>query len=350
MLELLFLGTGASVPSRDKATSCIAVRTGSDIILMDCGEGSQRQLMISPLSFMKIRAILITHLHGDHVFGLPGLLQTMSLSGRKDPLTVYGPVGIRDCVDAFMGVTEGETIYPLDVVEVSGGDSFAVRDMTVKVYSTEHNTASVGFRIEEPQRPGRLDRDKAVSLGIRDGPDMARLKNGETVNGVRPEDVMGAPVPGASVSYTGDTRPCGSVIEGSKGSTVLIHECTYMSSEKDLAAEHFHSTARQAAEVAAEAGVKCLLLTHISNRYEEKEPVEAEARAVFQESFAVSDMDFYEVMPTGIRTKERSDKLQHVCIGDHADDLPPIRDQYGVACVHHAGHRPDGRALGHHRE
>ncbi len=295
MLELLFLGTGASVPSRDKATSCIAVRNGSDIILMDCGEGSQRQIMISPFSFMKIRAILITHLHGDHVFGLPGLLQTMSLTGRKEPVTIYGPPGIRDCIDAFMTVTQGETIYPMEIIEVSGGESFAVRDMTISVYRTEHNMASVGYRIDEKDRPGKLDREKALSLGVKDGPDMSRLKNGETVNGVRPEQVLGPTIKGSSISYTGDTVKTESVTKGSKGVSVLIHESTYMSSDSELAKEHFHSTALQAAETAKECGASCLILTHVSQRYDDLNDVVAEARTVFENTLAAEDMQLYEV-------------------------------------------------------
>ena len=261
MLELLFLGTGASVPSRDRATSCIAVRSGSDITLMDCGEGSQRQIMVSPFSFMKVRNILITHLHGDHVFGLPGLLQTMSLSGRKLPVTVYGPKGIADCVHAFMLATEGETVYPLEIVEVSGGESFESGDVIISVYPTEHNIPSVGYVVRERDRPGKLDRQRALELGIKDGPDMARLKNGETVNGVSPEQVVGEPVKGASISYTGDTVKCPSVVEASKDVTVLIHESTYMSAESELAAEHWHSTALQAAEVARECGVGLVAYT-----------------------------------------------------------------------------------------
>ena len=303
MLELLFLGTGASVPSRDKATSCIAVRSGSDIILMDCGEGSQRQLMVSPLSFMKIKVILITHLHGDHVFGLPGLLQTMSLSGRSLPVTVYGPKGIKECLDAFMRVTEGDTLYPLEVIEVSGGEVIQMGDTSISVFPTEHNIPSVGYTIREKDRPGKLNRNKALSLGIKDGPDMARLKNGEPVNGVDPEQVLGPAKKGASVAYTGDTKACQSVEDGVKDVTVLIHECTYMSSEANLAEEHAHSTASQAAETARRAGAKFLMLTHVSNRYDDLSEVEAEARKVFENSVAVKDMEFYEINAADIRLK-----------------------------------------------
>ena len=303
MLELLFLGTGAGVPSRSRATSCIAVRNGSDIFLLDCGEGSQRQLMVSPFSFMKIRAILITHLHGDHVFGLPGLLQTMSLSGRKEPLTVYGPKGIVNCVETFMSVTEGDTVYPLQVEEISGGESFAVGNSLISTYPTEHGIPSVGYVIKEKDHPGKLDREKAVSLGIDDGPDMARLKKGETVKGVSPKQVIGHPVKGVSVSYTGDTMPCQSVIKGSEGVTVLIHESTYMSDAEDLAKEHLHSTAAQAAETAKECGAEHLILTHLSHRYRDTTPLEAEARNVFPSSYAAKDMQLYEIRPDGLILK-----------------------------------------------
>ena len=300
MLELLFLGTGASVPSRDKATSCIAVRSGSDIILMDCGEGSQRQIMISPFSFMKISTILITHLHGDHVFGLPGLLQTMSLSGRKYPVTVYGPKGIKECVDAFMKATEGETVYPLEVIEVSGGEDIENGNTIISVYPTEHNIPSVGYVVREKDRPGKLNRQKALELGIKDGPDMARLKNGETVNGVSPEQVVGKPIRGASISYTGDTVKSQTVIDASRDVTVLIHECTYMSSDAELAKEHWHSTALQAAETARECNAMNLLLTHVSNRYDNLSKVEAEARKIMPNSFAVSDMQMFDVKTDGM--------------------------------------------------
>ncbi|MBQ8179619.1 MAG: ribonuclease Z [Candidatus Methanomethylophilaceae archaeon] len=305
MMELLFLGTGASVPSRDRATSCIAVRVGPDIVLMDCGEGSQRQLMVSPFSFMKIRTILITHMHGDHVFGLPGLLQTMSLSGRRDPLTVYGPVGLAHGVSAMMSVTEGETQYPLEVVELEGGETFDVCGLRITAYATSHGTPSVGFTVREPDRPGRPDRARALELGVHDGPEMALLKAGETVNGVSPSEVVGPPTPGASVSYTGDTVPCPGIVEASAGVDVLIHESTYMSSESEMAADHFHSTASQAAVAAREAGVRCLMLTHVSNRYDDRSLVEAEAREHFPEVVAVEDMDLFEITSRGVRRASR---------------------------------------------
>lgn len=303
-MDILFLGTSAAVPSRDRSTSCIAVREGSDVVLLDCGEGAQRQLMRSPFSFMKVRAILITHLHGDHVFGLPCLLQTMGLSNRQEPLTVYGPPGLRLFVDQTMTITEGDTSYPLDVVELDGGERFSVKGFECSCFGTDHGIASLGFVLRAPNRPGRLDREKALRLGLRDGPDMARVKRGETVNGVSPEDVVGPEVPGPSVCYTGDTRPCEGTAENARGATVLIHEATYMSTESRNAEEHGHSTALQAAEVARAAGVGSLIMTHVSHRYEDRGELEEEARAVFPNSYAADDLVLFEIGRDGVRPRD----------------------------------------------
>ena len=303
-MEILFLGTSAAVPSRDRSTSCIAVREGPDIVLMDCGEGSQRQIMASPYSFMKIRAILITHLHGDHVFGLPGLLQTMGLSNRAEPLTVYGPPGIAAFIDSSMAVTEGETSYPLEVVELTGGESFQVRGFSASCFRTDHGMFSLGFVLRTPDRPGRLDHGKALAMGVRDGPDMARLKAGHPVGDVRPEDVMEPPTPGPSVAYTGDTRPCDGTRESVGGVTVLIHDATYMDSEAVNAEEHWHSTAAQAARIAADSGVGSLILTHMSHRYDDREAVAMEAMTVFENSYAADDFMLFEVTRAGIRSRD----------------------------------------------
>ena len=292
-MDILFLGTSAAVPSKDRSTSCIAVREGRDIVLLDCGEGSQRQLMASPFSFMKIGAVLISHLHGDHVFGLPGLIQTMGLSGRTEPLAVYGPKGIAGFVSAAMEATEGEAPYELDVVELEGGESFEVRGFSVECFRTDHGMLSLGFVLREPDRPGRLDHAKALELGVRDGPDMARLKSGLPVGNVLPEQVMGPSVPGLSVAYSGDTLPSESTVEAVRGVDVLIHEATYLGSESERAREHMHSTAEQAATIASEAGVSHLILTHMSHRYDDRSMLEAEARSVFPESYAADDMEMF---------------------------------------------------------
>ena len=282
------------------------MREGPDVVLLDCGEGSQRRIMASPVSFMKVRAVLITHMHGDHVFGLPGLLQTMGLSERREPLSVYGPAGISSFVEANMLLTEGEGAeppYPVEVVELEGGEEFDVPGFRVRCFRTEHGVSSVGYVLREPDSPGRLDHRRALELGVRDGPDMARLKAGEAVGGVRPEDVTGPPRPGLSMAYTGDTRPCGSTVESVRGVDVLVHEATYMSAESRNAEEHNHSTAAEAAAVARDAGVGHLILTHISHRYEDREAVAAEAREVFPETYAADDMEVFRVTRGGVRAE-----------------------------------------------
>lgn len=303
MPDILFLGTSAAVPSKTHATSCIAVRSGPDIILLDCGEGSQRQLMLSPFSFMKIRAILITHLHGDHIFGLPGLLQTMSLSNRTEPLTVIGPRGISGALDAMMSVTEGETQYRVDVAEADGGEVFDVNGMTVIPYPTDHGIPSLGFVVRDRSRPGRIDAEKARSLGITDGKEMAMLKAGQEVRGVKPSQVVSGPIPGYTIAYSGDTRPCGSETAAVAGADVLIHEATYLDAESEQAFEHYHTTALQAARIALEAGVGNLVLTHVSNRYSDRSVLLDEARPVFGNTYAADDMMLLELSSKGLRQK-----------------------------------------------
>ncbi len=303
-MDILFLGTSAAVPSRDHATSAVAVRDGSDIALLDCGEGTQRQLMVSPFSFMKVGTVLITHLHGDHVFGLPGLIQTMGLSERKNPLSVYGPKGLKAFVEAAMTATEGEAGYPLEIIELEGGESFDIKGFSVRCYRTDHGIRSLGYVLKARDRPGRLDHEKALALGLEDGSDMSRVKNGETVKGVRPEQVVGPPVPGMSVCYTGDTKPCKETIEACEGVDVLIHEATYTESEARNAVEHNHSTALQAAKIASEAHVGRLLMTHISHRYEDRSVLETEARTVFPESYAADDLVMFEITRRMIRATD----------------------------------------------
>ncbi len=304
MPEILFLGTSAAVPSKVRSTSCIALRSGPDILLLDCGEGAQRQLMLSPFSFMKIRAILITHLHGDHVFGLPGLLQTMSLSDRKDPLLVCGPKGTAAALDAMMSVTEGETQYEVEVREVSGGEEIPVAGMTVVPYATDHGIASVGYVVKDKARPGKIDAAKAKSLGISEGREMALLKSGQAVRGVKPSDVVSPPIEGYRIAYSGDTRPCGTENEAVRGVDVLIHESTYMDKESQQAADHFHSTAAQAARIASDAKAGFLILTHLSNRYEDHDKVLAEAKETFENTFVADDMHRYELSSKGLRLME----------------------------------------------
>ena len=300
MFDILFLGTGASVPSRDKSLPCVAVRQGRSITLFDCGEGSQRQLMISPFSFMKIDRILISHMHGDHILGLPGLLQTMGMSGRKKPVSIYGPVGLGKALNCMLDACEGELEFDISINELEGGESFAFDGFSITSFRTVHNTPSVGFLYREDDRPGAFDREKAEKLGLEQS-DYSRLQAGETVKGVRPEQVIGPSRKGCSMVYTGDTVPCDAIKEASAGADVLIHEATYIDEDSKLAEEHFHSTAKAAAEAASECKVRVLALIHISNRYGDNEAALTEARRYFAETIAPSDFQMVTVTNSEIR-------------------------------------------------
>ncbi|MCL2148332.1 MAG: ribonuclease Z [Methanomassiliicoccaceae archaeon] len=295
MLEILFLGTGASIPSRERAMPSVAVRCGGEIALFDCGEGTQRQLVMSPFSFMKVKGIFITHMHGDHFLGLPGLLQTMGLLGRKEKLLVRGPPGLSAGLDAVFSVCEGAMGYEVDVAEVSHGDTTEFGGFSVSAFGTDHTVPSFGYKMSERDAKGRFDKKRASELGLSPGPDYSRLQAGETVRGVEPRMVIGPPRPGSTLVYTGDTVPCAGLAEAAMGADALIHESTFLERESGIAAERKHSTALQAAEAAARCGCGALFLIHISNRYEDKSVVEGEARAVFANSVAPDDMSLYKI-------------------------------------------------------
>ncbi len=301
MLELVFLGTGAAVPSRDRAMSSVALKNGPSALLFDCAEGTQRQLMLSPVSFMKIGSIFITHMHGDHMLGLPGLLQTMGFAGREKPLTVCGPVGFRRSLEMLLGACEGEVEYELDVREVSPGDSVSIDGATVTAFATEHGTASVGYVYQEDPRPGRFDKARALELGLHPGPDFSAIQRGETVRGVTPDEIVGPERPGLRVAYTGDTVRLDGIADAARGADVLIHESTYSADDIELAKKNLHSTCVEAAETAAAAGVKGLILTHISNRYTSTDELLAQSKEVFPDTYVASDMDRFEVTHSGIR-------------------------------------------------
>jgi len=290
MVDILFAGTGASVPSRERSLPCVAVRMNRDIILFDCGEGSQRQLMISPFSFMRVKAIFVSHLHGDHFLGIPGLLQTMSMSGRKDDILLVGPSGFKDVIGHLIRACGGEIAYDIDIIEASDGDKFVFKEFMVTSFSVTHNIPALGFVFEENERPGRFDRSKAISLGLRPGPEFTRLQKGETVDGVTPKDVIGPVRKGRRIVYSGDTVKCDRITEMAKDAEVLIHEATYLSKDSKLAAEHMHSTAEDAASAAKDANVSLLFVTHMSNRYDDLTEMEEECRRIFPNTVLARDM------------------------------------------------------------
>ena len=291
-LSLFFAGTAGSVPTARRGLPAILLRRGGHRLLFDCGEGTQRQLLRS-VGLPDVGAVFLTHLHTDHWLGLPGMLKSFDLRDREAPLAVYGPPGTADLM-RLQRVITGRLGYPFDVVELEAGDGVEFDGFEVNAFNVRHRGRAFGYAIVEEPRPGRLDDKLAVELCVPFCPDLGRLMRGETVNGVRPEQVIGPERPGRKLVISGDTSPCEMVSVAAHGADVLVHEATFTDEDRARAMETGHSTARQAAEVAAEADVRLLALTHLSTRYPAGE-IRDEARAVFAPTVVPRDFDAIDV-------------------------------------------------------
>jgi ribonuclease Z len=297
-LDLVFLGTAGSTPTAQRAASATLVRRGGDRLLIDCAEGTQRQLLRSDVGLVELREIFLTHLHADHYLGLPGMLKTFALRGRDTPLTIYGPFGLRELMTTLRRVF-GRLNYPLELVELDPGDRLDRTDYAVRTFRVEHGVAALGYALIEETRPGRFDLEAAAALGVPDGPPRGALQRGEAVTlddgtVVRPDQVLGEARAGRRVALTGDTGPASSVVEAVAGFDVLVHEATFCADERERARETGHSTAGEAALVGREAGVRLLALTHLSSRYGGRD-VEEEACALFPATVVPRDFDIIEV-------------------------------------------------------
>ena len=286
VLRITFLGTGGATPTPNRNPSAIVVRRGSELLMFDCGEGAQQQMMRAKTG-MKISAIFLTHFHADHVLGIPGLIQTLAFQGRKEPLEIYGPPRVGKFLYHLLSLVYLTRDFEIRAIGLKPGDVVRRNGYVIRAIKTEHGVPSLGYVLEEDMRPGKFNREKAIALGIKPGPLFSKLQSGQSVvvNGreIKPEEVLGPPRPGRKIVYTGDTRPCESVIEASKNADVLIHDGTFSHALKELAAEYKHSTAVEAAEVARKAGVRKLVLTHISPRYSEDASVLLEeAKKIFE--------------------------------------------------------------------
>ena len=293
-MQLTFLGTAGSWPTKERNASAIALDMEGEVVLLDCGEGTQRQFFLSPMSFMRVRRIFITHFHGDHFLGLPGLIQSMGLNNRTEPLEVYGPEEVVPTIESIMRLGHFTQKFPVTPHPMSPGSREDLGNYTVSAVRANHPVPALAFRIEEKEKRGRFDADRAHSLGCQ-GRDFAVLERGEAVvlrNGTRvtPEMVMGPPRPGRSIVYTGDTAPAPDVVTLARDADILIHEASVESSLEKDANAWGHSSARQAAHAAQEARVGELYLTHFSSRYPDVAPLEAEARVTFERSTAAYDL------------------------------------------------------------
>lgn len=292
-LSLFFAGTAGSVPSARRGLPALLLRRGGEAVLFDCGEGTQRQLTRS-VGLPDVSHVFLTHFHADHWLGLPGMLKSFELRDRDRPLTVLGPPGTVKLLEAVRFVY-GRLKYPFEIRELDSGEAVHFDDWYVAPFPVSHRgPASFGYAIVEEPRRGRFDAELAASLGVPFGPDFGRLERGETVNGVTPEQVIGPDREGRKVVLSGDTAPCESLRVAAHRADVLVHEATFASDEAERAAQTRHSTARQAAELAREAEVGMLALTHLSARYAGGE-IRDEARAVFERTVVPRDFDCIEV-------------------------------------------------------
>ena len=292
-LSVFFAGTGGSMPSARRGLPAVLIRRGGEHILIDCGEGTQRQL-IKSVGLADIDSVFITHFHADHWLGLPGMLKSFALRERTQPLSVYGPRGLSELMER-MRFVYGRLPYELSVIELAPAETVAHDGYLIGAIPVRHKgEACYGYALVEDARPGHLDPELAQTLGVKPGPDFGRLQRGETVNGVTPEQVLGPVRSGRKVVISGDTAPCEGLLVAAHESDLLVHEATFAEEESARARQTFHSTARQAAEVARDARVRMLALTHISSRYPGGE-LREQARDVFAQTEAPRDYDTIEI-------------------------------------------------------
>ena len=297
-LDLVFLGTSGSAPTANRSASALLVRRGGERLLFDCGEGTQRQLMRSSVGLPDLDDVFLTHFHADHYLGLPGLLKTFALRQRETPLTVYGPPGLEALYAALRRIF-GKLSYPVDVVELRPGEQLARGDYDIQAFPVDHGVSAIGYALVEHARPGRFDVTAADALGVPPGRERGALQQGHDVTlpdgrVVSPADVLGPARAGRRVVLTGDTAPTETVRVLAGAADVLVHEASFGDDGAERAAETRHSTARQAAELARDAGVRLLALTHLSPRYFGPE-VLREAREVFPAAILPRDFDTVEV-------------------------------------------------------
>lgn len=320
-LEVIFLGTGGSVPSARRSTASVLVARGGERLMFDCGEGTQRQLQRS-LGLIQVDAVYLTHFHADHILGLPGLLKSYDLTDREVPLQIYGPPGLVKLF-AILEPIIGRIGFETELVELAPGDVVAGDEYEIQAFEAAHSSRANGYALVELERPGRFDVETAKRLGVPEGPDFARLQAGEEVQGsagpVRPDEVVGPSRPGRTVVVTGDTAPSPATVAAAADAELLVHDASFAEEEVQRAAETGHSTVGQAAAVAREAHVKMLALVHISSRYHVGKVLE-EAQEVYEPTVAPKDFDVIEIpyaekgypelVPNGARERRKEQESE----------------------------------------
>lgn len=292
-MEITFLGTSSAVHSYERNHPSIVLKAFGEVMLFDCGEGTQRQLIYARVSPMKISKIFLTHYHGDHILGLPGLLQSMNFRGRDTKLTIYGPKGLNMLKEAIFNLGYCKIELPIEFIEIGSEIVEKTDEYIITSQNVNHQVPCLAYSIEELKKP-RFLREKAIELGVPVGPDFGRLHNGEEVEVggkiIKPEQVLGPPRKGRKITYSGDTTPCEEMIELAKDSTLLIHESTYIKEDSDKAEENFHSTSADAASIAKKSNSERLILTHISTRYQNTDQLLKEALEIFENTEIAKDL------------------------------------------------------------
>ncbi len=296
-LDLVFFGTSGSVPTAQRAPSALLVRRGSERLLFDCAEGTQRQMLRSTVGLVELREVFLTHYHADHYLGLPGMLKTFALRGREVDLTIYGPPGLVHLFSSLKRIF-GKLTYEVRLEELEAGDVLERDGYNLTTFAPAHGVSAVGYAFVERPRPGRFDVEAADALGV-DPPERGLLQRGESIEledgrVVTPDEVLGPPRPGRKVVLAGDTAPSPIVLEAAREAEVLVHEATFLDEERERARETAHSTALEAAELARDADVSFLALTHLSNRYFGPE-IAREARTIFPDTVVPRDFDVIDV-------------------------------------------------------
>ena len=300
-LQVIFLGTAASIPTVERALPSVVVKRKNELFMFDCGEGVQRQMIKARVGFHKKMKVFVTHMHGDHVLGLPGLLQSMSLLDRTRKLEIYGPVGIKEFIKAIQRTVQFVLTYQVEICEIENeGVVCEENEYYVQVAQTDHVIPSFAYALIEKPRPGKFNPEKADRLGIPEGPLWSKLQHGEKVKlptgkMVTPEQVVGSQRVGRKIVYSGDTRPVKSLEKLAESTDLLIHEATLDDDLTERAEEDGHSTPSQAARTAKKAKAKRLVLTHISSRYKSASPLLEQARKIFPNVDVAEDFTKIEI-------------------------------------------------------
>ncbi len=300
-MEVFILGSSGSIPTLKRNLPSLVLRRDGKLYMFDCGEGTQIQIIKSGLSLAKFEAVFISHLHGDHVTGLPGLLMLLTQASRQDPLTIFGPAGLRDYLESIQRTLNFYSEYEIIINEITAeGIIYQEKEFYVETARADHNVFTLAYALVENPRPGRFYPDKALEYGLKPGPIYKKLQEGEAVtleNGrvIRPDMVIGPPRPGRKFVYATDTRPSRKIARLAYQADLLVHDGMFAEEEVQDAAAKGHSTVIQAAEIARTAQVKKLIVSHISSRYTQNQILKEQARTVFPDTSVAYDLMNYEI-------------------------------------------------------